>query len=262
MIDLRFQDGVYELTLQSAPLNEIGSEMLAALEGALEEIDAEAGHALILHSGLERGFCAGAALRELHREITAPGRSEADRQADLQEFIDRIHGVMNALDELPMTTIAAIHGVCFGGGLELALTADLRIAEPTARFCFPELRLGIIPGFGGIPRLKRDVSNGLVRDLLLPGRSIHAKKALAAGLLPQLVGADTSLDAARMMARQAGRFDPEARRTAKRFMKPIPRAELEVEKALFLRLALRPTVIESLSRFVESEDIRPYLPGA
>src|SRR5258708_20402096 len=86
----------------------------------------------------------------------------------------------------PLTTIAAVHGVCFGGGFELALACDLIVADKMARFCFPELRLGLIPGFGGIPRLKRDIGNAVVRDLLLTGRSINATKALAAGLASPL----------------------------------------------------------------------------
>jgi enoyl-CoA hydratase/carnithine racemase len=89
---------------------------------------------------------------------------------------------MNRLDACPLTTIAAVHGVTFGGGFELALACDLIIADKTARFCFPELRLGLIPGFGGIPRLKRDLGNAVVRDLLLTGRSINATKAQNVGL--------------------------------------------------------------------------------
>ena len=84
---------------------------------------------------------------------------------------------MNTIDAAPLTTIAAVHGVTFGGGFELALVCDLIIADKMARFCFPELRLGLIPGFGGIPRLKRDLGNAVVRDLLLTGRSFNATKA-------------------------------------------------------------------------------------
>ena len=74
---------------------------------------------------------------------------------------------MNTLDALPLTTIAAVQGVTFGGGFELALVCDIIVADRMARFCFPELRLGLIPGFGGMPRLKRDLVNAVVRDLLL-----------------------------------------------------------------------------------------------
>ena len=81
-----------------------------------------------------------------------------------------------------LTTIAAVHGVTFGGGFELALVCDIIIADQMARFCFPELRLGLIPGFGGIPRLKRDLGNAVVRDLLLTGRSFNVTKAQQIGL--------------------------------------------------------------------------------
>jgi enoyl-CoA hydratase/carnithine racemase len=259
LIDLRFDEGVYELTLCAPPLNEIGRPMLAALESALDQLDLERGRALIIHSSLAGGFSAGADLRELYAGLLATPDPER-RRAEVSEFIDRIHGVMNRLDGLPLTTIAAIHGVCFGGGFELALTCDLLIADKTARFCFPELRLGLLPGFGGIPRLKRDVGNGVVRDLLLTGRSLNAKKASGIGLVSQMVAQGKQLDAARATARQATRFDPDAARTTKAFMKPIPHAELEAEKQHFKRLALRPVVEAALKKFVESTDLRPYLP--
>jgi enoyl-CoA hydratase/carnithine racemase len=259
VIELRFDDGVYELALCAPPLNEIGPPMLEALEQALDQLDLERGRALIIHSRLPGGFCAGADLRRLYADLVATPDNE-QRAAGISEAIDRIHAVMNRLDSLPLTTIGAIHGVCFGGGFELALTCDILIADKTARFCFPELRLGLLPGFGGIPRLKRDVGNGVVRDLLLTGRSLNAKKAQSVGLVSQMVAQGKQLDAARSTARQATRFDPEAARTTKAFMKPIPHAELEAEKQHFKRLMLRPVVEAALKKFVESTDLRPYLP--
>ena len=97
----------------------------------------------------------------------------------MREFLERIHRVMNAIDAAPLTTIAAVHGVTFGGGFELALVCDLIIADKMARFCFPELRLGLIPGFGGIPRLKRDLGNAVVRDLLLTGQKLQRHQSAA-----------------------------------------------------------------------------------
>src|SRR5262249_53566639 len=178
--------GVIELALHHDPCNEIGTLILEELEQfvpALENLRHEA-HALIVYSALKCGFCAGADLRELYR------RSEAmEKQAALKgvrDFLQRIHRVLNTIDALPMTTIAAVHGVVFGGGFELALACDLIIADKMARFCFPELRLGLIPGFGGIPRLKRDLGNAVVRDLLLTGRSFNAAKAQQVGLASQV----------------------------------------------------------------------------
>jgi enoyl-CoA hydratase/carnithine racemase len=252
------QDGVLELALDREPCNEIGTTLLAELEAFLDHARGSSCHAAVIHSTVRGGFSAGADLRELYRGILS--HKAQDHEPELRAFIDRIHAVMDGLDTLPQTTIGVVHGVCFGGGFELALTCDILVAERSARFCFPELRLGIVPGFGGIPRLRRAVGNGLVRDLLLTGRSINAKKALEAGLVQQMVPAGEGLPAARSTAAQVGKFDREAAKAAKEFCKEVPRAELAREKELFLRLALRPTLREALRRFVESDDLRPYLP--
>ena len=167
-------DGVIELALDRAPANEIGLAMLDDLErfaSALPELESQAS-ALILYSKQSTGFSAGADLRELY--TLAQGMDSATAAQGVREFLERIHAVLNRIDMCSLTTIAAVHGVCFGGGFELALTCDLIVADKMARFCFPELRLGLIPGFGGIPRLKRDIGNGVIRDLLLTGRSINS----------------------------------------------------------------------------------------
>jgi enoyl-CoA hydratase/carnithine racemase len=258
MIEWALTEGVYELRLGQAPCNEIGTTMLSALERFLDQVDTESAHALVIRSTVRGGFSAGADLRELYQGLR--DRPEREHEPLLREFLDRIHSVMNRLDMLPLTTIGVIHGICFGGGFELALTCDILIAEKSARFGFPELRLGIIPGFGGIPRLRRDVGNAVVRDLLLTGRSINAKKAQSLGLVSQMVPAGEGLRAALATARQATKFDREAAKTCKRFMKPLPLEELAQEKEHFVRLALRPVLKLALKKFVESEDPRPYLP--
>lgn len=260
MIDWTLEDGVYELSLSRPPCNEIGTELLAGFERFLDQVDTDSAKALIIHSTQEAGFCAGADLRALYGGLVGTPDDRA-RRVQLGNFINRIHDVMNRLDALPLTTVGAVHGVCFGGGFELALTCDLLVADKTARFCFPELRLGIIPGFGGIPRLKRELGNAMVRDLLLTGRSINAKKAQEVGLVSQVVGPGKALTVARKVARQATLFDDDALRTCKSFMKPIPHDELEQEKQHFLRLVRRPQVEKALRTFVESDDIRPYLPS-
>jgi enoyl-CoA hydratase/carnithine racemase len=171
-------DGAIEVVLDHAPCNEIGLETLVELERftlVLDTLVADA-HAIIISSARKEGFCAGADLRELYQRSQDLPASES--LAGVRDFIERIHRVMNALDAAPLTTIAAVQGVTFGGGFELALACDLIIADKMTRFCFPELRLGLIPGFGGIPRLKRDLGNAVVRDLLLTGRSINATKAM------------------------------------------------------------------------------------
>ena len=256
----RIADGVIELKLDHAPCNEIGLAMLADLEqfvAALGALRNEA-HALIIFSARSEGFCAGGDLRELFRlsqEVTG-----AERLSGLRNFIERIHRVMNALDEAPFTTIAAVNGLTFGGGFELALTCDLIIADKMARFCFPELRLGLIPGFGGIPRLKRDLGNAVVRDLILTGRSINAAKAQSAGIVSQVAAEGDSLRVARETAAQLKKFDRNTALAAKRFIKQIPHEELRREIDIFCELFMRPAVEKGLRKFVESKDALPYLP--
>ena len=253
-------DGVIELALHRAPCNELGSASLEELEKfatALQRMQPDA-HALIIYSELTPGFCAGADLRELYQRSQAMEKAAAAK--GVRDFLERIHRVLNLIDAAPLTTIAAVHGVTFGGGFELALACDLIIADKMARFCFPELRLGLIPGFGGIPRLKRDLGNGVVRDLLLTGRSINATKAQQIGLVSQVVGEGEALRAARATAAQLRKFDRATAAAAKKFIKPIPHEELRQEIDLFCELFARPAVEAGLRKFVESSDAQPYLP--
>jgi enoyl-CoA hydratase/carnithine racemase len=197
-------------------------------------------------------------LRELYERSQKMEKGAAAR--GVREFLERIHYVMNTIDAAPVTTIAAVHGVTFGGGFELALVCDLIVADRTARFCFPELRLGLIPGFGGIPRLKRDLGNAVVRDLLLTGRSFNVTKAQQIGLVSQVTGEGEALRAARAAAAQAGKFDRETTAAAKKFIKPIQYEDLKMEIDIFCGLFTKPAVEAGLRKFVESTDALPYLP--
>jgi enoyl-CoA hydratase/carnithine racemase len=254
------RDGVLELTLDHAPANEIGTAMLAELEkfvtafAALQQETA----VCIVSSARQSGFSAGADLRELYHGAVALPQKE--RLSGVRDFLGRIHAVLNAIDAAPFVTIAAVHGVCFGGGFELALACDMIIADKMARFAFPELRLGLIPGFGGIPRLKRDLGNAFVRDLLFTGRTVNAARAHAVGLVAQLAGEGEVLRIARSTAVQITKFYPTARAAAKKFIKPIPTQELQREIEIFCELFLRPAVMVALKTFVENSGPMPYLP--
>src|SRR5437764_11733723 len=228
--------GVVELALHREPCNEIGSLTLEELEkfvAALEDLRRES-HTLIIYSTLSCGFCAGADLRELYRRSQEMKKADAAR--GVRNYLERIHRVMNTIDAAHLTTIAAVHGVVFGGGFELALVCDLIIADKMARFCFPELRLGLIPGFGVIPRLKRDLGNAVVRDLLLMGRSFNAAKAQTIGLVGQVVSEGQALRAAQSTAAQLKKFDRRTAIAAKQFIKPIPFEELRQEIDIFCEL--------------------------
>ena len=254
------KDGVIELALHRDPCNEIGSRTLEELEKFVSALERHAKWRpcpdSLQHSEI-RFLRRGRPARALSR---GQGMDKAAARRGIREFLERIHKVMNAIDSAPLTTIAALNGVTFGGGFELALVCDLIIADKMARFCFPELRLGLIPGFGGIPRLKRDLGNAVVRDLLLTGRSFNATKAQHVGLVSQVVGEGESLRAARGTAAQLGKFDRPTAIAAKKFIKPIPYEELQREIDIFCDLFSQPAVAAGLKKFVESTSPQPYLP--
>jgi len=255
-------DRIVRVTLHHLPANEIGSATLGDLErlaDALPDLERDA-RALVLHSSVDAGFSAGADLGELFARMQQLG--PAERTGGVRDFLERIHRVLDALDATPLTTIAAVHGIVFGGGFELALACDLIVADRSARFAFPELRLGLVPGFGGVPRLRRDACGAAVRDLLLTGRSVGADRAHQLGFVSALAGEGRQLDVALGTAAQVARFDAVAAAAAKRFAKTIPRDELAREIDLFCELFARPEVQEALRRFVERDDPLPWLPAA
>lgn len=255
-----WREGVIELTLDHEPANEIGTAMLAELEKFVAAFAALVSETsvCIISSARKSVFSAGGDLRELY--ATAAAVAAKDRPAGVRAFLERVHAVMNAIDEAPFVTIAAVHGACLGGGLELALACDMIIADKMARFAFPELRLGFIPGFGGIPRLKRDLGNAFVRDLLFTGRTVNATRAQTVGLIAQLAGEGEALRIARSTATQITKYDAVTLAAAKKFIKPIPREELRREVDLFCELFTRPAVMAALKKFVEDPGPMPYLP--
>jgi len=158
-------------------LNAIGSGTYTGLVHHLDEIEADATiRALVVH-GAGRGFCAGADITEIGG-FTEPAQFEAF-----------IHGLANALDRLAasrLPVIAAIHGLALGGGLELALACDIRVAATGSRLGLPEAKLGVLPGAGGTQRLPRLVPPGVVAELLMLGNPLDAERAYALGLVNRL----------------------------------------------------------------------------
>lgn len=256
-------DGLCTLRLHGEPLNELGEESLGELEVFLERLSEESGiRALLIVSAQPRGFCAGADLRALQARVAASGEDSSALRAELRSFLVRINAVLSGLDQAPIATAAAVEGVCFGGGLELALACDLIVADPTARFGFPELRLGLIPGFGGITRLRRALGSQRVLDLLLTGRSLNAERAREAGLVSQVSGKGKAAQAAAGALRQSLRVPPAAVAAAKRHAKPHEPAAIAAEIETFLTLFERPECAEALADFVSREDVLPYTPRA
>jgi methylglutaconyl-CoA hydratase len=187
--------------------NSLTVALLAELEALLARAAADrALRAVIVTGAGDKAFCAGADLKERARMT--------------EEEVHRFHGALRrslrAIEEAPQPFVAALNGAALGGGLELALACDLRIASDAAQLGLPEVALGIIPGGGGTQRLARLVGVARAKDLVLTARRIGAAEALAMGLVSQLAPPQRLLDEALALGERLARNAPVSLRQAKR----------------------------------------------
>jgi len=205
---LREVDGKIAVLTLNRPevMNCFNFAMLHALSDALDEIeqDPQVRVAIITGAG-EKAFAAGADLKER--------RSYSPEQ--VKEFITTIRNLFTRIEYLKKPVIAAINGIALGGGTELVLACDIRIASETAVLGQTETRLAIIPGAGGTQRLPRLVGKGLAKELIFTGRRIDAEEALRIGLVNKVVAGDKLLDEAKTMAAMICEAGPIALEQAK-----------------------------------------------
>ncbi|MGA8758341.1 MAG: enoyl-CoA hydratase-related protein [Stellaceae bacterium] len=180
-LQLRRLDELALITLERpAALNALSFELLRELGTAFDEVAASDARGLLITGAGDRAFCAGADISELM------GRS----QAAIREGTAFGQGIFAKLDALAMASIALVNGYAFGGGLELALACTFRIAAPSARLGLPEIKLGLIPGYGGTQRLPRLIGEARALELILTGRAVPAEEALAIGLVNRIADGD------------------------------------------------------------------------
>ncbi len=205
-------------------INAINDDIRRMLPAALAELDEDAAiKVIILHGSDARGFCVGADITEAR----APQSAVATRRRNTR------HAWIDAIDVVTKPLIAAVHGFCLGGGLEIALACDIRIASQDARFGLPETGLGLIPGAGGTQRLPRILGLGHALDLLLTGDRIDAAEAFRIGMVTRLVEDRAHLiDEAVALARRIALRAPAA--TA--YVKEAARAGIELDLAAGLAL--------------------------
>ncbi len=190
-------DGIMLLTLDraDAPVNAIAQAVLDELEQIIERLDIEKPKAVIIRSAKPGGFAPGADIKEF-QSFDAAGRVE--------DVLRRGQSIYQKLSNLPIPTVAAIHGHCMGGGTELALACRYRVASSAAntRIGLPEIKLGIYPGWGGSARLPRLIGAPAAMDLMLTGRTVSAQAALAMGLVDKLAEPAALLDVATAIAQR------------------------------------------------------------
>ncbi len=227
--------------LQRPPANLLGPSTFDELTDAWREVDGRV-RAVVIASSSPHAFSAGADIKEL---------AGIDSAAAARRLVEAGHRVARAMERSSTVTIASVNSTAFGGGCEVALACDFRLAARSASFAQPEIKLGILPGFGGTQRLPRLIGEARALELNLLGEPIGADEALRIGLANRVVPDHELFDASIALARKAARQPPIAVEQVKR----VSRGELDrglvAETDGFLKALLSEDAAEGLSAFLE-----------
>ncbi len=201
---------VAELTLDRPPVNAIDDAMIAALHGALDQLACESDFQVLHIRSSMKVFAAGADLALIRSWKDAPSPSGA-----LSAYIERLQGLYHRIESLPQVTLCEIAGAAMGGGYELALSCDLRIAAEEAKIGLPEVGLGLIPGAGGTQRLTRLCGRGVAARVILTGEPVDGSTAAALGMVEWCVPRAEIAERARAIADRLATMPAHAQRVAK-----------------------------------------------
>jgi len=249
-IQIETIDKIGIITINYPPANVLGYQTMKELDEAVEFFLKASEVKVFVITGKGKFFVAGADINEL-QELTPEKTAE---------FNGITTHVLGTLTHSPKPVICAINGMAFGGGLELALACDIRIAVEVAKFGFPEINLGLIPGAGGTQRLPRIVGAGRAKELILTGRSIIATEALELGIVEQVVSSEHLMEETLKMARTIAEKSAVAVLAAKRSIMdgielPLVQA-LELEQRLFAELLGTEDKVEGVAAFLEKRSPR------
>lgn len=225
-------------------LNAMSPEMMDALASALDGAADDPTVRAIVLTGAGRAFCAGADIRAMLEMDVDAARS----------FAERGHALANALEASPVPVIAAVNGYALGGGCELALACDVRLASDAARMALPEVSLGIPPGWGGTQRLARTTTVGFAKEMILTGRQVKADEALARGLVNAVYSGEDLVDRAVALGQEIATRSPAAVARAKRLIDMAlgdsgPGLRFEIDE--FAAAFASPQRHEGMSAFLE-----------
>lgn len=252
----KFENGVAHLSLdRNIGKNSLSKGMLNDLIASIADLHVDKNvKVLLIKSSIDKVFCAGADLKE-RMSMTAP---------EVGEFVDKIRGTFQAVAELPFPTIAVIEGAAVGGGLELALACDIRIAGSKSVLGLPETSLAIIPGAGGTQRLPRIVGIAKAKELIFTSARLNAEEAAAIGLVNKCVEANEALATAEGIALKIVQNGPVAVRSAKAAIDEGYDADdlkqaLQVERKCYGIVLNTADRMEGINSFVEKR--RPVYKG-
>ena len=250
-VEIRFEGPYVVLTLnRPQALNALRFEMIETLSGAIDQVAVSNARALIVTGAGSKAFCAGADIKELMDR----GLMAQRRGAQLGQ---RVFG---KIAQLQIPSVAVIHGYAFGGGLELAMACTFRIATEKARMGLPEIKLGLIPGYGGTQRLPRLIGPAHALEMVMSGRTVNAAEAERWGLVNCLVPDGDSAELGKTYMAQfidyglcASRF---AREAVERGMDTSLEAGLNIEADLSTLAYQTGDAIEGMSAFIKKRQPR------
>ena len=251
-VNCEVQDKVAVLTIdRPKALNALNPEVLNDLKSAFEGIDQSDVRCVILTGAGDKSFVAGADIAAMSTMTKAEGEAFGKQGND----------VFLMVENFPLPVIAAVNGFALGGGNELAMSCDIRLASENALFGQPEVGLGITPGFGGTQRLARVVGVGMAKQLVYSATNIKASEALRIGLVNAVYAPDQLMDAARKLAGKIASNAPIAVRNCKRAINEgieLPIAEaVQVEERLFGACFETHDQVEGMSCFLSREKPKP-----
>jgi enoyl-CoA hydratase/carnithine racemase len=249
-VRLEVDDGVAIVRIDRSPANAIDLQLATELGAAIEDAAARDDVGALVVWGGERIFAAGA-------DVKAMVEWGPD---EVRPSVDALGAACDLLESTPMVSIAAVNGFALGGGLELALGADLRYLADDATIGQPEIKLGVIPGAGGTQRLTRLIGPGRTRDLVYSGRLVQADEAQALGIADRVLPAAETLPAAVEAARAFARGPRSALAAAKAAvaaaLAPGGAEGIDRERQLFLGLFGSPDQREGMRAFLDKREPR------
>jgi enoyl-CoA hydratase len=245
--------GIAFITLDRSPANSLDPALVTVLHSALDAIELSDARALIVQSADGPVFCAGADLRFVEQCVD-DGPQGHRRMLD---FVRSVQILCSRIEALPVPTIAVLDGAATGGGFEIALACDIRIATATARVGLPEVTIGLIPGAGGTQRLTRLVGPGTAAAIILGAELLAGTEALARGLVQHVVDEDQVRQAAYDLALSLAGRSSAAMASAKRCIALAGRPEgYAAELECTAELLNEPTTISLIRDFLASRSLR------
>ncbi|MFC7442191.1 enoyl-CoA hydratase/isomerase family protein [Laceyella putida] len=246
-VHLEKRDGIAIVTIDHPPLNVLNQQVFRELERSFLEIEQDDSIVVAIVTGAgERAFVAGADIKEFPQMI---GNRE------MKKKVMEAHQAFNRIDSLPKPTIAVLNGLTLGGGCELALACDVRIAEEHVQIGLPEIKLGIFPGSGGTQRLPRLVGAGRAKELMFNGEPVSAGHALNIGLVNAVVPTGTGLGEG---LKWAGKWKETSLQSLSRIKRAVDRGlevplseGIELEAELFEEIFQTEDVKEGVQAFLE-----------